>query len=79
MQVTYAFTWVEVKNNSIRLTQKAPADKIIDALHLNDETVSSVDTPCTKYLAINEDRKVAHDDFEYMSIVGQLNYLQGHS
>ena len=38
-----------------------------------------VNTPCTKYLAINEDGELAHSDFEYQSIGGQLNYLQGHS
>ena len=26
-----------------------------------------------------EDGELAHGDFEYKSIVGQLNYLQGHS
>ena len=55
------------------------ADRIIDALHLTDESVSSVDTPCTKFLAIDKDGELAHSNFEYRYIVGQLNYLQGHS
>lgn len=37
------------------------------------------DTPCTKYLAINEEGELVHGDLEYWSIVKQLNYLQGHS
>ena len=67
------------KDNSIVLTQSGLAERIIDTLHLNDDTIDPVDTPCTKYLAIDEDGELAHGDFEYQSIVGQLNYLQGHS
>ena len=67
------------KDNSIVLTQSGHAERIIDALHFNDDTIDPTDTPCTKYLAIDKDSKLAHGDFEYRSIVGQLNYLQGHS
>ena len=61
------------------MTQKGLADSIIDTLYPTNETVSAFDTPCTKYLALNKDGKLAQGDFEYCSIVGQLNYLQGHS
>ena len=67
------------KNNSIVITQSGLAEQIIDALHLNDDTVDPTDTPCTKYLVIDVNGEFAHGDFEYQSIVGQLNYLQGHS
>ena len=67
------------KDNSIVLTQSGLAKRIIDALHLNDNTIDPVDAPCTKYLAIDEGGELAHGDFEYRSIVEQLNYLQGHS
>ena len=67
------------KDNSIVLTQSGLAERIIDALHLNDDTADPADTPCTKYLAIDEDGELAHGDLEYRSIVGQLNYPQGHS
>ena len=58
------------KDNSIVLTQSGLAEQIIDALHLNDDTIDPVDTPCTKYLAIDEDGELTHCDFEYRSIVG---------
>ena len=66
------------KDNSIVLTQSGLSERIIDALHLNDDTIDPVDTPYTKYLAIDEGGELTHGDFEYQSIVGQLNYLQGH-
>ena len=53
------------KDNSIVLTQSGLAERIIDALHLKDDTMDPVDTLCTKYLAINEDGELAHGDFEY--------------
>ena len=67
------------KDNSIVLTQSGLGEQIIDALHLNDDTVDPADTPCTKYLAIDEHGKPTHGNFEYQSIVRQLNYLQGHT
>ena len=45
---------------------------------MNDDTIDPVDTPCTKYLAIDEGGELAHGDFKYQSIVRQLNYLQSH-
>jgi hypothetical protein len=66
-------------NGTIHLTQKGLADKIVDSLHLSGDDVTSVDTPCTKYVPIDEDGELAHGEFSYPSVVGQLNYLQGHS
>ena len=48
-------------------------------MHLNDKTVNAVDTPCTKFLPLDEFRSPAHEEFSYPSIVGQLNYLHRHS
>ena len=66
-------------NSSIPLTQKGLASRIVEAMHLTDSTVNPVDTPCTKYLPLDEFRPPAHGEFSYPSVVGQLNYLQGHS
>jgi hypothetical protein len=66
-------------DGTIHLTQKELADKIFDSLHLSGDDITSVDTPCTKYVPINEDGELAHGEFSYPSVVGQLNYLQGHS
>ena len=67
------------KDNSIVLTQSRLVERIIDALHLLDDTVDPADTPYNKYLAIDEDYEFAHGDSEYQPMVGQLNYLQDHS
>ena len=48
-------------------------------MHLNDKTVDPVDTPCTKFLLLDEFGYPAYGELSYPSIVGQLNYLQGHS
>jgi hypothetical protein len=66
-------------DGTIHLTQKGLADKIVDSLHLSGADVAPVDTPCTKYVPIEEDGELAHGEFSYPSVVGQLNYLQGHS
>mmetsp|Transcript_49248 Transcript_49248/g.50020 ORF Transcript_49248/g.50020 Transcript_49248/m.50020 type:complete len:249 (+) Transcript_49248:216-962(+) len=67
------------EDSTIHLTQKGLAYRIVEAMHLNDKTVDPVDAPCTKYLPIDEFGCPAHGEFSYPSIVGQLNYLQGHS
>ena len=48
-------------------------------MHLNDKTVNPVDTPYIKFLPLDEFSCPAQGVFSYPSIVGQLNYLQGHS
>ena len=42
---------------------------------LIDSTVDPVDTPCAKYLPIDEFGPSAHGEFSYPSVFGQLNYL----
>jgi hypothetical protein len=66
-------------DGSIHLTQQGLAERIVESLHLSDNTTTSVETPCTKYLPIDEEGELAHGEFSYPSVVGQLNYLQGHS
>ena len=66
-------------DGSIHLTQQGLAERIVEALHLSDTTITPVETPCTKYLPIDENGEPAHGEFSYPSVVGQLNYLQGHS
>ena len=48
-------------------------------MHLSEKSVKPVDTPCTIYLPMDEDGQLDHGDFNYPSVIGQLNYLQGHS
>ena len=67
------------KDNTIVLTQSGPTERIIDTLHLTDDTVYSADTQCIKYLGLDKDDKLAHHNFEYWSIVGQLNFLEDYS
>jgi hypothetical protein len=66
-------------DGTIHLTQKGLADKIVDSPHLSGDDITSVDTPCTKYVPIDEDGELAHREFSYPSVARQLNYLQGHS
>ena len=67
------------KDSTINLTQKGLAYRIVEAMHLIDSTIDPVNTPCTKCLPIDELEPPAHGEFSYPSVVGQLNYLQGHS
>ena len=66
-------------DGSIHLTQKGLIQKILDAMHLNDDAITSVETPTTDYLSIDLLGEKAHGEFNYASINGQLNYLLGHS
>jgi hypothetical protein len=65
-------------NNTITLRQSGLSQRIVEALHLDDET-SSVKTPADSYLPINEDGESAHQLYNFASIAGMLQYLQGHS
>ena len=67
------------KNSTIHLTQKGLAYWIVEDMHLKDTTVNPIDTPCTKYLPLDEFGYPVHGEFSYPSVVGHLNYLQGHS
>lgn len=66
-------------DGTIHLTQKGLTERIVSALHLDDSSIEPTPTPCTGYLAINEHGESAHETFSYPSVVGQLNYLSGHS
>ena len=48
-------------------------------MRLNGKTVAPVDTPCAKFLPLDQFGCPAYRELSYPSIVGQLNYLQGHS
>jgi hypothetical protein len=66
-------------DGTIHLTQKGLAERIVSALHLDSPEIHAKSTPATDYLPIDEHGELAHGLFSYRSIVGQLNYLQGHS
>ena len=67
------------EDGSIHLTQNGLAERIVEALNLNDLDTTAVETPCTGFLPLDEHGDDAHEEFSYRSIVGQLNYLRGHS
>ena len=59
-------------DRSIHLNQKGLIHKILDAVHLNEDSITSVETPSTNYLPIDLLGGKAHVDFNYTSINGQL-------
>ena len=65
-------------NDTITLRQSGLAQRIVDALHLDDDT-SPVETPADSYLPLDEDGELPHQLYNYASVVGMLGYLQGHS
>ena len=67
------------KDSTIHLIQKGLAHCIVEAMHLNDKTVDVMNTPCIKFLPLDIFGSPALGEFSYPSIVGQLDYLQGHS
>ena len=46
---------------------------------MNIDHLSIVHTPATKYLSIDEDGEPPQGMYSYASVVGQLNYLTGHT
>jgi hypothetical protein len=64
---------------TIHLTQKGLTERIVSAMHLNGTDVKNSAVPVKRYLPIDENGEPAHGTFDYRSVVGQLNYLQGHS
>ena len=68
----------DTENGTITLTQKGLTDRIIEALHLDDDT-PSVKTPSTEFLAIDEIGEGPLELFDYASVNGMLQYLQGHT
>jgi len=68
----------DTDNDTITLRQSGLAQRIVEALHLDDDTFP-VETPADSYLPLDEDSKPLQGLYNYTSIVGMLGYLQGHS
>jgi hypothetical protein len=66
------------ENNTITLKQSGLAQRIVEALHLDDDT-PSVKTPADAFLPLDLDGERAHEIYNYASVAGMLQYLQGHS
>ena len=62
-------------DGSIHLNQTGLIQEILDAMHLNEDSVISVATNC---LPINLLGEKAHANFHYTSINGQLKYVEDH-
>ena len=67
------------EDGSILLSQKGLTERIIETLNLTSESIKPLERPASKHLPIDEDGELAHGDFSYPSVVGQINYLQGHT
>jgi hypothetical protein len=65
-------------NDTITLRQSGLAQRIVEALHLDDDT-TPVRTPADAFLPLDEDGESAHEIYNYASVAGMLQYLQGHS
>ena len=65
-------------NDTTTLRQSGLVQRIVEALHLDDDT-SSVETPADSYLHLDEDGEPPQELYNYTSVVGMLGYLQGHS
>ena len=57
------------------------AKRIVEVLFLdtNNPTSTIVHTPATTYCPVDDNREPAQGLCDYVSVVGMLNYLQGHS
>ena len=67
------------KDGSIVMRQEGLTKRIVKALFLDDNKITSLRTPATSYLPIDEDGEMPLGRYNYASVVGMLNYLQGHS
>jgi hypothetical protein len=65
-------------NDTITLRQSGLSQRIVEALHLDDDTPTAK-TPADAYLPIDEDGERAHELYNFASVAGMLQYLQGHS
>ena len=68
----------DTDNDTITLRQSGLAQRIVEALYLDDDT-SPVETPANSYLPLDEDGEPIQGLYNYASVVGMLGYLQGHS
>ena len=66
-------------DGTIVMRQEGLTKRIVEALFLDDKTVTSVRTPAVDFLAIDTEGKQPLGLYNYASVVGMLNYLQGHS
>jgi hypothetical protein len=66
-------------DGTIIMRQSGLAKRIIEALHLDDASSTSSETPCTVFLPLDVEGIPALGTYNYASIVGMLSYLQGHS
>ena len=66
-------------DGTIIMRQSGLAKRVIEALHLDDASCTSTDTPCTSFLPIDEAGTPATGLYNYASVVGMLTYLSGHS
>jgi hypothetical protein len=65
-------------NDTITLRQSGLAQQIVEALHLDDK-ITPVKTPADAFLPLDEDGECTHEIYNYASVAGMLQYLQGHS
>ena len=61
------------EDSSIHLTQKGLTERIIEALNLNDSDATTVETPCTGFLPLDEHGEDTHEEFSYRSIILSLD------
>ena len=66
------------ENDTITLRQSGLAQRIVEALHLDDDT-PSITTPASAFLPQDVDGENAHEIYNYASVAGMMQYLQGHS
>jgi hypothetical protein len=66
-------------DGTIVMRQEGLAKRIVEALFLDDKTVTSVRTPAVDFLPIDTEGEHPLGLYNYASVVGMLNYLQGHS
>ena len=75
----YLGVLIERKDGVIVMRQEGLAKKIVTALRLDDNSITSLRTPANAYLPIDVEGERAIGLYNYASVVGMLNYLQGHS
>jgi len=67
------------QDGSIIMRQEGLTKRIVEALFLDDKSITPVSTPATAFLPIDAEGEPALGLYNYASVVGMLNYLQGHS
>ena len=69
----------DLKTGEIVMTQEGLTQRIIESLGLGADSTAKA-TPAEKApLSKDEDGELAHGDFSYPSVIGQLLYLAGHT